>query len=161
MEQIFLYALACLVCVLVGWLVYLSVKYQKLYKKASVLFSDDTPRNLASVIESYMTSVKEVEDHCFQIDKELSKVRKMAEESYQKMGFVRYNPFGDVGGNLSFSLCILDTKDNGYVISSIHSREGTRVYSKSVRNSGSEYNLSEEEKKAIQIALKGKGERNV
>lgn len=161
MEQLIVYILAGLVVILTGWAVYLTVKYRKLYNKASQLFSDDSNRNLAKIIEDYMRAVKDVEDHCFNIDNELKKVRKMAEEGYQKIGFVRYNPFGDVGGNLSFSICLLDDHNNGFVISSIHSREGTRVYSKTVHGGGSEYNLSEEEKGAIALALKGKGERNV
>jgi hypothetical protein len=160
-EQLIVYILAGLVVILTGWSVYLTVKYRKLYAKASLLFSDGSNRNLAKIIEDYMKSVKDVEDHCFAIDNELKKVRKMAEEGYQKLGFVRYNPFGDVGGNLSFSIALLDDKNSGFVISSIHSREGTRVYSKSVHNSLSDYNLSEEEKGAIALALKGKGERNV
>lgn len=149
------------VAVFLGWLIWLTAKYQAIYKRASVLFTDTTPGNLAKVVEEYMKSVKEVEDHGFANATELKKVRKMAEESYQRLGFVRYNPFGDVGGNLSFSVCILDSHDNGFVISSIHSREGTRVYSKTVGAGTSEYNLSEEEKKAILIAQKGKGEQNV
>lgn len=161
MAQEIVYILAGLIVILAGWSIYLTVKYQKLYKKASVLFSDKTDKNLAKIIEDYMKSVKDVEDHCFAIDNELKKVKRMAEEGYQKLGFVRYNPFGDVGGNQSFSICVLDNKNNGFVLSSIHSREGTRVYSKTVNLGESQYNLSEEEKKAIEIALKGKGERNV
>lgn len=153
--------MAGLVLILLGWSIYLTAKYQKLFNKASLLFSDKSDKNLAKIIEDYMASVKEVEDHCFAIDNELKKVRKMAEEGYQKLGFVRYNPFGDVGGNQSFSIALLDDKNSGFVISSIHSREGTRVYSKTVSLGESQYNLSEEEKKAIKIALKGKGERNV
>jgi hypothetical protein len=160
-EQLIVYILAGLVTVLIGWSLYLTFKYRKLYEKASILFSEKNHRDLASVIEEYLKSVKDVEDHCFNIDNELKKVRKMAEEGYQKMGFVRYNPFGDVGGNLSFSVCLLDDAGSGFVISSIHSREGTRVYSKTVSKGKSEYNLSNEELKAIEIALKGKGERNV
>ena len=125
------------------------------------MFTDQSGKNVAKIIENYLKSVKDVEDHCFAIDAELKKVKKMAQESYQKLGFVRYNPFGDVGGNQSFCICMLDDKNSGFVISSIHSREGTRVYSKTVNVGASEYNLSEEEKKAIELALKGKGERNV
>lgn len=161
MEMIYIYILAGVVAILATWVLWLHVKYRGVVKKAEMLFADETPGNLAHVIETYMKSVKDVEDHGFAIGKEMKQIRKMAEESYQKMGFVRYNPFGDVGGNLSFSVALLDTKNSGFVISSIHSREGTRVYSKTVQGGESQYNLSEEEKKAIQIALKGKGEQNV
>jgi hypothetical protein len=161
MDQIIIYILAGAVVILAGWVLWLTSALGIPKARAEVLFSDKTPGNLAQVIESYMKSVKEVEEHGYLLDKELKKVRALAEASYQRIGFVRYNPFGDVGGNLSFSVCILDDHENGFVISSIHSREGTRVYGKTVHAGSSEYNLSEEEKKAILLAQKGKGEQNV
>lgn len=70
----------------------------------------------------------------------------------QKSGLVRFNPFADSGGNMSFSLALLDGNDNGIVISSLHAREGTRIYSKTITNGVSEYHLTEEEKEAVHNA---------
>jgi hypothetical protein len=69
--------------------------------------------------------------------------------NYQKIGFVRYNPFNDAGGNISFVLALLNGHDDGVVISSLHGRDGTRVYAKSVRSGKSESQLTEEEDQAI------------
>lgn len=67
----------------------------------------------------------------------------------QKTGIVRFNPFADTGGNMSFSIALLDGYDNGIVISSLHSREGTRIYAKPIESGGSKHNLTEEEREAI------------
>lgn len=146
--------------VILGWLIFLTTKYRAILNKAKTLFSDEGSGNLSQTLEKYLKDVKTVEDHCFKLDEEAKKIRKMAESSLQKVGMVRYNPFGDVGGNQSFSLCILDDSEDGFVISSIHSREGTRVYSKPVSGGKSDYNLSDEEKKAIEIAVNTKNHKS-
>jgi len=84
----------------------------------------------------------------------LEKIRKDFESCFQKMGVVRYNPFGEIGGDQSFSLVIMDKNDKGVVVTSIHSREGTRTYAKPIKSKKSEYHLSEEESKAIELAQK-------
>src|SRR3989344_2717001 len=70
----------------------------------------------------------------------------------QRAGVVRFNPFVETGGNLSFAIALLDGKNNGIVISSLHSREGTRVYAKSIQHGESQRRLTEEEEQAIKQA---------
>jgi hypothetical protein len=71
----------------------------------------------------------------------------------QKVGFVRFNPFAATGGDQSFSLALLDRKNNGLVLSSLHSRESTRLYAKTLKRGKSiDYELSKEEQKAIEHA---------
>ena len=71
----------------------------------------------------------------------------------QKIGFVRFNPFPQTGGDQSFCLSLLDEKDNGFVLSSLHSRDATRFYAKTVKaGQGDGYELSIEEVKAIKNA---------
>ena len=71
----------------------------------------------------------------------------------QKVGLVRFNPFSQTGGNQSFSLALLDGNNNGLVISSFHSREGTRIYAKIIKE-GEKSSFSNEEKEAILKAKK-------
>ena len=52
--------------------------------------------------------------------------------AFQRVGLVRYNPFEDTGGNQSFALAMLDAKGDGWVMSSLHARTGTRFYAKAV-----------------------------
>ena len=73
----------------------------------------------------------------------------------QKMGFVRFNPFNDTGGDQSFCLAILNGHDTGIVISSLHSREQTRIYAKRIVAGKTEgVELSREEAEALNRALK-------
>ena len=72
--------------------------------------------------------------------------------SFQRVGLVRFNPFEDTGGNQSFALALLDADGNGWVLSSLHARSGTRVYAKSITGGRSDGALSEEEAAAVQQA---------
>ena len=74
---------------------------------------------------------------------------------YQKMGLVRYDAFNQMGGQLSYSLALLDENDNGFIINSVHSTEGCYSYSKEIRNGDNSISLSAEETEALAIA-KGK-----
>ena len=68
-----------------------------------------------------------------------------APRAFQRVGLVRYNPFEDTGGNQSFALALLDAEGNGWVLSSLHARAGTRVYAKAIAGGRADAALSEEE----------------
>jgi len=72
--------------------------------------------------------------------------------AFQRVGLVRFNPFEETGGNQSFALALLDAEGDGWVLSSLHARSGTRVYAKAIRGGRSDAALSEEETAAIRQA---------
>jgi len=72
--------------------------------------------------------------------------------AFQRVGLVRYNPFEETGGNQSFALALLDADGDGWVLSSLHARAGTRIYAKSINAGRSEAGLSSEETAAIEQA---------
>ena len=74
------------------------------------------------------------------------------ERSLHRIGVVRYNPFADTGSNQSFVLAALDAKGDGFVMSSLHSRQQTRVFLKSLAAGKSDSALSDEENEAIKRA---------
>lgn len=107
------------------------------------------PQNLRTVLKT----LKELEERVSLSSERLDNLEKDGKFSVQKVGIVRYNPFSGVGSDQSFSIALLDGNNNGVVITSLFTREGNRVYGKSVKNSKSEYPLSNEEEKAIKKAL--------
>ena len=70
----------------------------------------------------------------------------------QRVGLVRYNPFEETGGNQSFALALLDAEGDGWVLSSLHARSGTRVYAKAIAARPVRAALSDEETAAIRQA---------
>lgn len=112
------------------------------------------PENLKELLESFRELKKSFEE----VSRELKKQKKENKINFQKIGFVRYNPFSEVGGDQSFSLALLDGNNDGFVITSLYAREANRVYGKPIKNGQSEYSLSEEEKKALKEALNKENE---
>jgi len=95
------------------------------------------------------------------LTKRVTELEKGLSFSLQKVGLVRFNPFSGVGGDQSFSLALLDEKDNGVVVTSLHHRESTRLYVKELRAGKSlKQELAEEEIRAIKIAKKVKKGKN-
>lgn len=66
--------------------------------------------------------------------KDIRILYKKLESSYQKMGLVKYDAFSQMGGQLSFSLALLDENHNGFIINSVHSTEGCYSYTKEIKN---------------------------
>lgn len=64
-----------------------------------------------------------------------------------------YNAFKGMGGNLSFVIAMLDDNNTGFVLNSVHSREGCYLYLKDVVEGKTEVLLGSEEKEALERAL--------
>lgn len=110
----------------------------------------DIEKILEKILDSQDTNKKDIKD----INKEIERLEEEGFLHVQKVGLVRFNPFREIGGDHSFSLAILDGKDNGIIITGLHTRERTRVYAKSIKKGKSKVELSDEEKKALDKAQK-------
>lgn len=148
--------LASLLIIVLGWLVFLQYKLSQFSKKQKELFAGKRARDLEDVLNEVIRKIQISEKEIEQIKKICNNLNSMATKSIQKVGILRFNPFPDTGGDLSFAVALLDSQDSGVVISSLHGRGGTRIYSKPIILGESKYNLSAEEKQAIEMALKSK-----
>lgn len=76
----------------------------------------------------------------------------------QRVELLRFNPYDDTGGNISFTVALLDNQGSGVVITSLHARSGTRVFGKEISlGKSSKYQLSKEEEAVIKKAMTGNG----
>ena len=74
-------------------------------------------------------------------------------DTVQKSGVVKYDAFKEMGGNLSFALCLLDDNNNGFILNTMHGRESSYTYIKEIENGTAYSTLGEEEKQALQKAI--------
>ncbi|MFA5536146.1 MAG: DUF4446 family protein [Bacillota bacterium] len=86
--------------------------------------------------------------------KEVVILEKIQQLAIQRVGFVRYNPFQDLGGDQSFSLALLDGRESGFVLTCIFGREESRLFAKAIKDGESRYRLTDEELLAIDRAKK-------
>ena len=68
-------------------------------------------------------------------------------------GLVKYDAFNQMGGQLSFSLALLDENNNGFIINSVHSSEGCYSYTKEIKLGQCAIDLGAEEAEALSIAM--------
>ena len=111
------------------------------------------PENLEEVLKK----LSALEVNLSQLSEHLEELKLDSKFYFKKIGFVRYNPFSGVGGDQSFSIALLNSYNNGVVITSLFSREGNRVYSKIIEKGVSIHILSDEEKQAIKEAVESHG----
>ena len=88
-----------------------------------------------------------------ELERRIEPLEAISRLSVQKVGFLRFNPFQDTGGDNSFALALLDRENNGVILSSFYTREGVRIYAKQIENGASRQALSDEEKKVLEEAL--------
>ncbi len=106
-----------------------------------------TPREL-------LEQVQLLEERYRKLAEELKEFKQDMDTALTKVGVIRFNPFQEIGGDQSFSIALLNQKNNGVVITSHYTREGNRVYAKPIKNGVSEYPLSVEEKEVLEQTLR-------
>lgn len=151
-QEIAAILLIIILAVLLFWNVYLQYSLFKIKKRSRVFFESGGAKDLEGIIYSQIKKTNEVEAGIKKLMEENLKIKNNVKKCVQKVGVVRFNPFGDVGSNQSFVIALLDNNLDGVIILSLYAREGVRVYSKAVKEGKSEYRLSKEEEEAIKLA---------
>lgn len=139
------------VILLIG-LIVLSVKFNSLNKKYQYFMGGKKDKPIEALLIDYIDKVIQVENENQKIIEECNRMKKNIKSCIQKAGIVRYNAFGDVGGELSYAIALLDDYDDGIIINGIHSREVSYTYAKPIEKGKSIHALSAEELQALQTA---------
>lgn len=108
--------------------------------------------NLDEMLKKYLADVKEIKKDNSEIKAYYTKLDSDLSSCIQKIGLVRYNAFRDVGSDLSFAIALLDGNDTGVVLNGLYGSDSSNIYAKPIKQGKSTYQLSEEEKNAIEIA---------
>lgn len=126
-------------------------RIRKEYKKFMEKIGNGT--NIEEILEKHIDRINktiakndELEKFCVKIDSDIK-------NCIQKVGIYRYNAYKDTGSDLSFTLALLDEKNDGVVLNGIYSREMSNIYAKPVQNGNSTYKMTEEEIEAVKRAI--------
>jgi hypothetical protein len=133
-------------------IVWLAIKIFRLDQVRKEFFSSGLKKDLEQILIDQNRGITKISQELKDLDQSLTELYRDNRNNIQKIGFIRFNPFDDAGGNMSFAIALLDAQDNGVVISSLHGREGTRMYAKAVKAAFSESKLTDEELQAIKEA---------
>ena len=142
---------------LFGIIVFLLVQNRRLKRKLHIFFSGKEAKDLEQVLLDQLNETRELDLEIHELFEISNRLRELGMKSVHKTAVLRFNPFKEVGSNQSFCVALLDGKNSGLVISSLHTREGTRVYAKPVAAGiANNFPLTEEEKATIAQAIQGK-----
>lgn len=147
-------ALMALAAVLLLFGVYLFLEVSKLKKNARIMFAGKKATDLEEVMLRQIERTNRIEEAIIALKDADQRIMHTLSYAVQKVGMIRFNPFGNEGGNQSFAVALLDNYNSGVIILSLYSRDGVRIYAKPVKDGKSEYQLSKEEEEALQIAMK-------
>jgi hypothetical protein len=134
------------------WLIAISVVLYRIFALFNKLTKGVEVTDLKKVLEKVLAQGAKNEKDINDLVKRVNAQEEDGRLHVQKIGLVRFNPFKELGGDHSFCLSALDGEDSGIIITSLHTRDRTRVYMKRVLKGKSDTELSEEEKKALSKA---------
>ena len=127
-------------------------KFKKKYKKFML------GKDGGSLEKDIMTLYEDNKFIKLSLDKnreDIKELFKKHETALQKIGLVKYDAFKEMGGKLSFAIALLNEKNDGFIINSVHSSEGCYSYTKRVKDGDTQIALSNEEKVAVEHAISG------
>ena len=136
------------------WLLGLTVALWWVVRVFNSLTRQVKGESLIKVLEKVIVRLRVDSEEIREIKKEIAGIRELDRYHIQKVGMVRFNPFRETGGDHSFSIALLDANNTGLILTGIHTRERTRIYTKAVKNGKGEFELSDDEKKALSKAQK-------
>ncbi|MNH22385.1 hypothetical protein D3C79_822410 [compost metagenome] len=147
------FAAAVILLVLVIIQIVQGSKLRKMRRKYEAMMSGNGVEDLESLLIDLKNQSEMLEEgqreHKVLIEAAHTKMRGMK----SKVAMKRYNAFGERGNDLSFSMAIIDDSSSGIVLTSLHNRENSYIYSKPLEGGTSQYPLSPEEKEVIALAL--------
>ena len=151
-----LIALLIIVLLLFIVVIILMSSNSKLEKRYRRMMRGVNAKNLEEVITSKLEDVERAISKSEEAINECKVVKEELKGCVNKIAIMRYKAFPDVGSDLSFSIAILDSYNDGVIITGIYTRQDSTTYAKPVDKGISRYELSEEEAHVLNEAINKK-----
>jgi hypothetical protein len=118
----------------------------------------DLVAHAAGLQQAFEALADYVRDAAERLDQRVAHAEHRLDGAVAYRALVRYDAYGEMSGQQSTSIALLDARRSGIVVSSIHHRDQARWYAKQVNEGRAELELSPEEDEAIRRALQGAGQ---
>lgn len=109
-------------------------------------------KSLDEALENRLRSLDSIKEDFDSMSNRVTRLEGSLGRSYQKIGIIKYDAFKEMGGKLSFACALLNDKNDGFIINSIHSKEGCYNYIKEIIKGESYLPLGDEEEEALNMA---------
>ncbi len=153
--------LLILIIILAVITVSMSVRLSRLTKKYQMFMRGRNGESMESVFSDKLRNIARIDNRGENNKEDIETIKKHISTSLTHYGIVKYDAFNDVGGKMSFALAMIDDNNTGFILNTIHSRDNCFQYIKEIVNGESYILLSEEEMKALNIAVANKEEEQL
>ncbi len=151
---IFIIVLLVLMIVLFVLIIIQDKRYKEMERKYKKFMKGREADSLEEEILELFQDNKTIKFENEKNRKDIIDINRRLSRSFQKIGLDKYDAFNQMGGKLSFALCMLDENDSGFFLNSVHSTDGLNYsYIKDINAGVADVELSGEEKKALDMAL--------
>ena len=147
--------LSILFLLLLAFYIIAEMRISKLRDRYDTLTRGMNGVNIEEILIQNGNEIDNFQNEIEKLNEQLNRLSTQLTFAIQKVGFIRYNAFDDMGSELSFSIALLDNFSNGFVLTSIYGREQSISYAKPIKDGKSLYPLSVEEMQAIDRAIRG------
>ena len=154
--SIFFFGLAGISLILLIMVIIQMIQLQNLKKKYNKFMGGKDVKSLEKQLEKIFEDSNYILNISDENRKDIKNIKKESENSFNKIGIVKYDAFKQMGGKLSFSLALLNEINSGFIINSVHSSEGCYIYIKEIVAGLCDLDLSNEEKEALSQAMKNR-----
>ena len=145
--------LAAVCMILLIMIIVNMTQISKLKKKYNKFMSGKNAKSLEDTLIKRLDQVDTLMEANKANEKSIKKLFADMKFTFQKIGLVKYDAYNQMGGNLSFCLCMLNERNSGFILNSVHSSDGCYTYTKEIKNGECEIALGEEERKALNMAI--------
>lgn len=140
------------VIILLALVAYLFAKLNAMSSKYGILMKGSEDKSLEEMFIKWLETIDATVQNLAMLEAKHNDLRKQVQGCVQRVGIVRFNAYGDISGDLSYAVALLDEQGDGIVMSGMTSRHDARPYAKPIERSSSKYTLIDEEKQAIGMA---------
>ena len=128
-------------------------KFKKLYQTYDRFMRGKNMESMEETVLAQFERIEALEKSNEEKDRQIESIFENLQHVYQKTGLVKYDAFREMSGKLSYAVALLDKEDNGILVNSMYSREGCYSYVKTISGGKCSIEMSEEEQKALKIAV--------
>lgn len=145
--------LGILVIIMYAIIIHLWLNLSYMKKQHKKIMTGATGENLETMLIGHIEKVREVEAENAQLRQESTRIDALLQHAVTRVGVVRFCAFENMGSDLSYAVALLDSHNNGVILSSLFGREDSRSYVKPIENGHSSYTLTKEEEDALRQAV--------
>lgn len=128
-------------------------KITRLMKRYEKFMKGKNAENLADAIEENFQQMDKLTLSHQRTELRVEEALHGITTTFHKLGIVKYDAFKEMGGNLSFALCLLDDNNTGFILNTMHGRDSSYSYIKEIIKGEAYATLGEEEKEALDKAI--------